>query len=154
MFSHDVPPLDVDMDSQSEADTESVVSFDPFSSRTVSSATSFDPEGNSMSSGDSVYSMTSSVRAQSYRHEYGRGLNNYSEVYKLPADDEELVRLGNIIPVIFAFVPNVQTLDKQHIMLMEILGKYPPPIYEVLADPGTGGEIVTCLDLGCGSGSW
>jgi hypothetical protein len=39
-------------------------------------------------------------------------------------------------------------------MLIEIMGKYAPPIYEVLADPGPGGEPVTCLDLGCGSGSW
>jgi hypothetical protein len=42
-----------------------------------------------------MYSVTSSIRAASYRQEYGRGINNYSEVYQLPADDEELERLGN-----------------------------------------------------------
>lgn len=43
--------------------------------------------------------------------------------------------------------------DKQHEMFKEVMGKYPPPIYEVLADD-TPGEVKTCLDLGCGSGSW
>ncbi len=38
--------------------------------------------------------MTSSLRANAYKEEYGRGLNNYSEVYRLPADAEELERLG------------------------------------------------------------
>lgn len=43
--------------------------------------------------------------------------------------------------------------DKQHIMFMEVMGKYPPPMAEVLADD-TPGEQKTCVDLGCGSGSW
>lgn len=37
-------------------------------------------------------------------------------------------------------------------MFKEVMGKYPPPLYEVLAD--TPGEHKTCVDLGCGSGSW
>jgi hypothetical protein len=39
-------------------------------------------------------------------------------------------------------------------MFMEVIGKYPPPMGTVLADPGPLGDVVTCLDLGCGSGSW
>jgi len=134
-------PLDADMtdsrDPDSDADSDSRMSLDPFSSDSVSSATSLESDRRSMSSGNSVYSMTSANRAQSYRHEYGRGLNNYSEVYQLPADDEELERL-----------------DKQHIIFTETMGKYPPPMHDALADPGPGGEVVTCLDLGCGSGRW
>ena len=37
--------------------------------------------------------MTSSMRAQAFILEYGRGVNNYSEVYRLPADDQEIERL-------------------------------------------------------------
>jgi hypothetical protein len=33
------------------------------------------------------------------------------------------------------------------------MGKYPPPIYDVLVDD-TPGESKRILDLGCGSGSW
>lgn len=68
---------------------------DIFSTRsTVSSATSHDASMRSGSPAPSMYSVTSSLRAASYRQEYGRGLNNYSEVYRLPADDEEFDRLG------------------------------------------------------------
>lgn len=48
----------------------------------------------SLSPAPSVYSMTNSLREQSYRVEFGRSLNNHSEVYRLPADPEELERLG------------------------------------------------------------
>jgi hypothetical protein len=68
---------------------------DIFSTRTAtSSATSHDVSMRSGSPAPSVYSVTSSLRAASYRQEYGRGLNNYSEIYRLPADDEEFDRLG------------------------------------------------------------
>jgi hypothetical protein len=79
--------------SSSDMDTASDMSFEPFSGISASSATDIEDHA-SISSGASVFSMSSSVRAQSFRHEYGRGLNNYSEVYQLPADDEELERLG------------------------------------------------------------
>lgn len=36
------------------------------------------------------------MRDQAFKQEYGRGLNNYSEIYRLPADDEELERLGKL----------------------------------------------------------
>ncbi|KAI9057027.1 hypothetical protein FKP32DRAFT_1615516 [Trametes sanguinea] len=107
-----------------------------FAPSVVTSATSHDWEMRSASPAPSVYSMTSSLRAASYRHEFGRGINNYSEVYRLPADDEEFERL-----------------DRQHIMFMEVMGKYPPPLPEILADD-TPGVTKTCVDLGCGSGSW
>jgi hypothetical protein len=68
---------------------------DIFSARSsTSSATTHDVSMRSGSPAPSMYSVTSSLRAASFRQEYGRGLNNYSEVYRLPADDEELDRLG------------------------------------------------------------
>ena len=84
---------DVDMGSGSDVDTASVVSLESFGDVSISSATDIQDHA-SISSGASVFSMSSSVRAQSFKHEYGRGLNNYSEVYQLPADGEELDRLG------------------------------------------------------------
>jgi hypothetical protein len=38
-------------------------------------------------------------------------------------------------------------------MFKKIMGAYPPPMAEVMADD-TPGEIKAVLDLGCGSGSW
>ena len=84
---------DADMSCSSDADTASVMSFEPFSGISASSATDMQDHA-SISSGASIFSMSSSIRAQSFKHEYGRGLNNYSDVYQLPADDEELDRLS------------------------------------------------------------
>ncbi|KAI0323106.1 hypothetical protein OF83DRAFT_1048220 [Amylostereum chailletii] len=106
------------------------------SSPAPSSATSHDVSMRSASPAPSVYSVTDSLRAASYRHEYGRGMNNYSDVYRLPADDEEL-----------------QRLDLQHVLFQKVMGKYVPPLPEVLAEEPHG-ETKTVLDLGCGSGSW
>lgn len=39
-------------------------------------------------------------------------------------------------------------------MFKEVMGKYPPPMAEVLAEPEAPDEPKTCVDLGCGSGSW
>ncbi|KAI0035129.1 S-adenosyl-L-methionine-dependent methyltransferase [Vararia minispora EC-137] len=105
---------------------------------TATSVTSYDDDA-SMRSGSpqpSVYSMTSSIRAASYRHEYGRGVNNYSDVYWLPADDEELDRL-----------------DLQHRMFQRLMGKYPAPLHDILKDD-TPEDPKRALDLGCGSGGW
>ncbi|KZT08601.1 uncharacterized protein LAESUDRAFT_648271 [Laetiporus sulphureus 93-53] len=107
-----------------------------FAPSVASSATSHDWEMRSASPAPSIYSMTDSLRAASYRHEYGRGLNNYSEVYRLPADDEEFDRL-----------------DQQHAMFAEVMGRYVPPLPHILEDD-TPGERKTCVDFGCGSGSW
>jgi predicted TPR repeat methyltransferase len=43
--------------------------------------------------------------------------------------------------------------DKQHLLLREITGKYPPLLAEVLVDD-VPGEVKACLDIGCGSGGW
>ncbi|KAF8506853.1 S-adenosyl-L-methionine-dependent methyltransferase [Russula emetica] len=110
---------------------------DIFSTRSAtSSATSHDVSMRSGSPAPSMYSVTNSLRTASYRQEYGRGLNNYSEVYRLPADDEELDRL-----------------DMQHEMFKKVMGTYPPPMAEVMVDD-TPGESKSVLDLGCGSGNW
>lgn len=37
------------------------------------------------------------MRDKIYKEEFGRNLNNYSDVYRLPADEEELERLGGFI---------------------------------------------------------
>lgn len=85
---------DADSDVESESDRYTDMSLDAFAPSIASSKTSMDMSMRSQSPAPSVFSATSSLRAQAYRQEYGRGLNNYSEVYRLPADDEELDRLG------------------------------------------------------------
>lgn len=50
----------------------------------------------SASPGPSIYSMTSSIREDLLISVHGRLVNNHSDVYHLPADDEEIDRLGNI----------------------------------------------------------
>lgn len=88
----DHPPT---MNDHIDDDSRSDVDSDIFSVRSApSSVTSHDVSMRSGSPAPSIYSVTSSIRAASYRQEFGRGLNNYSEVYQLPADDEELDRLG------------------------------------------------------------
>ncbi|OBZ77001.1 hypothetical protein A0H81_03655, partial [Grifola frondosa] len=100
----------------------------------ASSATSYDWEMHSTSLTPSIYSVTSSLRAAAYRFEHRRVINNYSEVYYLPADDEEFRRL-----------------DQQRMMFMEVIGKYPlPPVATAVADD-TQGVLKACADLGCGS---
>lgn len=87
----------VEDDEDDDDDNFSILSgsFTNFSATHASSATSIEMLSvRSESPAPSVMSMSSSLRASAYRHEYGRGLNNYSEVYRLPADDEELDRLG------------------------------------------------------------
>lgn len=154
MPEHEYDPMDED-EYDADSDTYSVLSdsFSTFSSRrSISTA---DTEMHSIRSASptrSVMSMTSSIRATAYRHEYGRGLNNYSEVYSLPADEEELERLG-IFTRRSTYTYSLKNIpDKQHIMFMEVMGKYVPPMYDVLADAP--GEQKACVDLGCGSGSW
>ncbi|KAJ7755057.1 hypothetical protein DFH07DRAFT_500073 [Mycena maculata] len=125
---------DIDPDS----DEESLSSLPPFSPppSTRGSHTSYDVSMRSPSPTPSVWSMTSSIRAQAFKQAYGREVNNYSEVYRLPADDEELDRLNH-----------------QHEMFVEVMGKYPPCLPEIMQDD-VPGETKACLDLGCGSGVW
>jgi hypothetical protein len=136
-------------------DTFSDVDSDVFSTYSTStSATSYDGSMRSGSPAPSVYSVTTSIRAASYRHEHGRGLNNYSEVYHLPADDEELDRLGNAsVRLLLLECLRLNYADKQHEMFKMIMGAYPQPMEEVMTD-NTLGESKSVLDLGCGSGSW
>ncbi|KAJ3559010.1 hypothetical protein NM688_g597 [Phlebia brevispora] len=129
------PPSSFTLDEDDDDDSDTM-SLRSSSTRSVTTcATTVDWEMRSASRPPSVFSMTSSMRALAYRHEYGRGINNYSDVYRLPADEEELARL-----------------DKQHELFAQVMGKYPPPMDEVLANAP--GETKTCVDLGCGSGSW
>jgi hypothetical protein len=87
----------MDFDSDTESDMLSMASLPPqsVSGSMASSMTSYEPDIRSVSP-VSVVSMSSSMRAASYRKEYGRNLNNYSDIYRLPADDEELDRLGQL----------------------------------------------------------
>lgn len=111
-------------------------SVSQFAPSSATSDTSHDWEMRSASPTPSIYSLTSSLRAAVYKEEFGRGLNNYSDVYQLPADDEELARL-----------------DHQHEMFKMVMGKYPPPLDGILQDDDP--EVVkSVVDLGCGSGSW
>jgi ubiquinone/menaquinone biosynthesis C-methylase UbiE len=43
--------------------------------------------------------------------------------------------------------------DKQHIIFRDVMGKYPPMMYDVMRHD-VPGETKACLDLGCGSGAW
>ncbi|CAK5280683.1 unnamed protein product [Mycena citricolor] len=123
----------------SDNDSESLASHPPFSSGPSARNTETSYDASSMRSASptpSVWSMSSSMRANAFKQAYGRELNNYSEIYRLPADDEELDRL-----------------NKQHEMFKDIIGKYPPGLVETMQDDASG-ERKAGLDLGCGSGAW
>ena len=139
--------MDIDTD---RSDTES----DVFSLASAPTISSYDADLRSSSPAPSmVLSVTSSMRDKIYRQEFGRNLNNYSDVYRLPADEEELERLGGSIINRVADILNNTSKDKQHTMLSDLMGgKYVPPMAAVMADEP--GEIKACLDLGCGSGNW
>lgn len=62
-------------------------------STTPTSADLDDSETSWPSPAPSVYSVTESIIAQSFTDEFGRKLNSYSNIYRLPADDEEITRL-------------------------------------------------------------
>jgi hypothetical protein len=127
---------------------------DIFSVRSApSSATSYDVSMRSGSPAPSLYSVTSSIQAASYCQRFGRGLNNYSDVYQLPADDEELDRLGIAFVHLSLEYLGLSCAEKQHEMFKKVMGPYPPPMAEVMAND-TPGEIKSVLDLGCGSGNW
>ncbi|KAJ8084742.1 hypothetical protein AAF712_006408 [Marasmius tenuissimus] len=126
---------DFDTEDSDICSTASLPIFSPPPSISTS-RTSHDASMRSPSPDPSVRSITGSLLERVYRHEYGRGFNNYSEVYQLPADREELDRL-----------------DAQHIMFKEIMGMYAPCMNEIMVDD-IPGEAKTILDLGCGSGSW
>ncbi|KAF5312136.1 hypothetical protein D9619_002720 [Psilocybe cf. subviscida] len=126
------------MDFDSDTDTEygSVAPTSIFGSTASAGDSMTSYEVDRSASPDSVRSMTSSQHAAAYRLEYGREINNHSDMYRLPADDEEMNRLSS-----------------QHGMFIDLMGgKYVPPMAEVMAEEE--GETKAVLDLGCGSGSW
>ena len=93
----------MDIDSDTESDVYSVASGPPpsVSGSLASSMTSYEVDRSMRSASPvSVLSVTESMQANIYRQEYGRGLNNYSDVYRLPADEEELERLGPSLLII------------------------------------------------------
>ncbi|KAF9531642.1 hypothetical protein CPB83DRAFT_808648 [Crepidotus variabilis] len=128
------PSASMDSESDRESDAYSGTASD-ISSRTSVSSDNIDYSMRSLSQA-SVMSIESTM--QLYKQEYGRELNNYSDVYGLPADDEELDRL-----------------ELQHQVLIKIFGeKYSPSMTEVLKEEESPAEEKACLDLGCGTGSW
>lgn len=135
--SPDAPPPSPqpDQDSGDESDSSSASGRSLMSMSVHASSVTSMGSVRAGSPTPSVMTMNSCIRANVFRQEYGRGLNNFSEVYRLPADEDEFERL-----------------DYQHLMFIEVMGKYPQPLYEVLAyEPGVRKSVV---DLGCGSGSW
>ena len=102
---HIVQQMDIDSDTESEifsttseGPPSSVAYTNERSMGTTSSGTSYELDPSSRSSSPmSIISLTESMRANIlYRQEYGRGLNNYAEIYRLPVDDEEFARLGTV----------------------------------------------------------
>ncbi len=88
-------PLLLDDDSDDDDMRSTVSSLFSSPSDDMSSGTSYTTDSNrSDSPAPSVLSMTSSMEAATFKIEYGRGINSASDVYSLPADDEELDRLG------------------------------------------------------------
>ncbi len=143
-----------DMDDSSDIYTESGSHYDQSS---ASSATTPDVEmrSDSMRSASpapSVLTMTSSYQENAYRTEFGRNLNNYSDVYRLPADEEEIRRLG--VSLFRGCVVCFWSLSvHQHHMFREVMGQYPPGLEEIMTHvPGQSPK--RCADFGCGSGNW
>ncbi|CAE6462381.1 unnamed protein product [Rhizoctonia solani] len=88
----------------------------------------------------SLYSLTPSLRDQSFRHVHGRSLNAHSDVYSLPADELEAQRLYKQHKLFYLLARN------DHYYGMNDL------VREVLAPTEERQRMV--LDLGCGPGAW
>lgn len=134
---HSILPPQLESDYEDSIDDDGSSILGSSRSAAATSVTSYDASMRSPSPALSVIPITDSMRERILRQEYGRGLNNYSEVYCLPADDEEWDRLR-----------------KQYTLLSDLLGKYAPPVDDIMRDEGPGTEVKRCLDLGCGNGSW
>lgn len=141
-----------DAEDTSDSESMSGSSISRFAPSRATSATS-DMSMRSPSPEPSVYSFTSSLREAAYRQLHGRHVNSYSDVYSLPADEEELQRLGSFGAFFVYLTPRSNLYsDRQHEMFKRTMGKYPPLLPAVLAEhPGVRKAAV---DLGCGSGSW
>lgn len=89
-----IPPVNNDDGTSDETSQLYLPPFSPTPSDHSTAATSNAFSVRSASPTPSVWSITSSIQRQIFKHEFGRELNNYSNVYRLPADAEELDRLG------------------------------------------------------------
>lgn len=90
LFSIPFPVATLVMSMDSESDIETDASS-IYTSR--SSATSYEAD-QSMRSSSPVSVISINSTTQFFKHEHGRRMNNYSDIYQLPADTEELERLG------------------------------------------------------------
>jgi len=95
--------MNIEEDSLS-SETESVPStivFSEYGRTGATTVTSAEDDGVSMRTPspepEPIIHMDEQLRATLYREEFGRNLNSYSDVYKLPVDEEELDRLGIFI---------------------------------------------------------
>ncbi|EJC98270.1 uncharacterized protein FOMMEDRAFT_97080 [Fomitiporia mediterranea MF3/22] len=125
--------MEADNDSESERISVPPVPESPDPGIVVA----FDPELSSLSPQPSLFSLSDSIKERAVYCEHGRRVNSHSNVYKFPSDEEEH-----------------QRQDKWHRLLKVLAGEYVPPFYEVLADDHDSSNPKTCLDLGCGSGTW
>lgn len=87
-----------------------------------------------------------------YRSEYGRELNNSSDVYVFPADPEEKTRLCMFnLPHKKLLGCSDSLSDRQNLFIRATVGAYPLAVRGILErDP----HDKAVLDLGCGDGTW
>ncbi|KAJ3558132.1 hypothetical protein NP233_g11570 [Leucocoprinus birnbaumii] len=143
-YSDDEFEMEVDSDDyMTETETESTTStavLSQFEGTVATTVTSMDDEASMRTPSpepEPIMQMDEPLRSTLYKSEFGRNLNNYSDIYKLPADEEELDRL-----------------ERQYEMLNSLTGhKYVPPMMEVLADDGSERQKAV-VDLGSGAGNW
>ncbi|CAE6473993.1 unnamed protein product [Rhizoctonia solani] len=112
---------------------------DTIPSMTNDGCTDTGTEGR-VSPAPSLYSLTPSLRDQSFRHVHGRSLNAHSDVYSLPADEEEAQRLYRQHRLFYLL-----SRDDHYYGMTSL-------VQEVLAPTGERQRMV--LDLGCGPGAW
>ncbi len=96
LIARPMSPFHDAMDDQSDTSSIYSGSSGRMSQGSTSSATTQDVDMRPVSPSPSLYSMTDSLIASSYRQEYGRNLNAHSDVYRLPADEEEIERLSRL----------------------------------------------------------
>ncbi|EJD48504.1 S-adenosyl-L-methionine-dependent methyltransferase [Auricularia subglabra TFB-10046 SS5] len=122
-------------DSTARSESPDYSSEEPMSEYTSFESTDVDgcSDCSPISAAPSVMSLSESLYKNSFRQVFDRLVNNYSDLYHLPADEEEL-----------------QRLDMQHLMFTAAMGPL-PGMDAILADDGS---PKAALDLGCGSGSW
>jgi hypothetical protein len=83
--------------SEDQSDAQSTITMAPWSPTLSAGATSLTSNNiseRSESPAPSLISFHSSMRELAFTREHGREINNYSQVYRLPADREEHERLS------------------------------------------------------------